>query len=124
MRISDWSSDVCSSDLSLSVVHTPFNRILAPDGDAVHHGHRLALCHKDARYSLIIHRLRTENCRKMAPNIARFAAGFADPGAGPQTRSEEQTSELQSLMRNSIAVLCLTKKNKITKQKRHNNVIK
>src|SRR3546814_4523270 len=33
------------------------------------------------------------------------------PSYGIQTRSEEQTSELQSLMRNSYAVLCLTKKN-------------
>src|SRR3546814_7820387 len=37
----------------------------------------------------------------------------------PQTRSEEHTSELQSLMRISYAVFCLKKKNKPTKKQRH-----
>src|SRR3546814_2060647 len=36
-------------------------------------------------------------------------------------RSEEHTSELQSLMRNSYAVFCLKKKKKITQQKKKNN---
>src|SRR3546814_4918780 len=35
---------------------------------------------------------------------------FAGEGKEPGTRSEEHTSELQSLMRNSYAVFCLTKK--------------
>src|SRR3546814_3996667 len=34
----------------------------------------------------------------------------------PSTRSEEHTSELQSLMRNSYAVFCLKKKNNTKKQ--------
>src|SRR3546814_7210511 len=38
---------------------------------------------------------------------------------GSQLRSEEHTSELQSLMRNSYAVLCFKKKNKSTIQKQH-----
>src|SRR3546814_6188335 len=63
-------------------------------------------------------------CRRLA-NCSRFR----DPKPGPpqhhgrhlqdmlprgtshQTRSEEHTSELQSLMRNSYAVFCLKKKN-------------
>src|SRR3546814_2068479 len=36
------------------------------------------------------------------------------PGGAPATRSEEHTSELQSLMRISYAVFCLKKKNKQT----------
>src|SRR3546814_3830899 len=40
--------------------------------------------------------------------------------APPLPRSEEHTSELQSLMRISYAVFCLKKKNKITEQIRHN----
>src|SRR3546814_6202990 len=35
------------------------------------------------------------------------------------SRSEEHTSELQSLMRISYAVFCLKKKNKLTKKKRY-----
>src|SRR3546814_10061097 len=48
-------------------------------------------------------------------------AGQPPPGAGP--RSEEHTSELQSLMRNSYAVFCLKKKN-IHKMTRKNSNIK
>src|SRR3546814_5701946 len=41
--------------------------------------------------------------------------GNAHPNIAPyETRSEEHTSELQSLMRNSYAVFCLKKKNKPT----------
>src|SRR3546814_6703509 len=40
-----------------------------------------------------------------------FAEAFKTP---PAVRSEEHTSELQSLMRISYAVFCLTKKNKLT----------
>src|SRR3546814_10447665 len=39
--------------------------------------------------------------------------GVLEFGAGAGGRSEEHTSELQSLMRNSYAVFCLQKKNKI-----------
>src|SRR3546814_10220769 len=44
------------------------------------------------------------------------------PAASPGTacaRSEEHTSELQSLMRNSYAVLCLKKKNSVAKYSQH-----
>src|SRR3546814_5435368 len=43
-------------------------------------------------------------------------------GLSPDCRSEEHTSELQSLMRNSYAVFCLKKKKqkKRTKDKKHN----
>src|SRR3546814_972539 len=48
------------------------------------------------------------------------AQGNADAHARHigQQRSEEHTSELQSLMRNSYAVFCLKKKNR-TRQKQH-----
>src|SRR3546814_10566527 len=42
------------------------------------------------------------------------AAAAAPAGAGEEQRSEEHTSELQSLMRISYAVFCLTKKNNNT----------
>src|SRR3546814_10840229 len=52
------------------------------------------------------------------------AAGDAKPDSGPRERSEEHTSELQSLMRISYAVFCLKKKKRditLTHRKtRHN----
>src|SRR3546814_7869753 len=96
MRISDWSSDVCSSDL-------------------LGQGLAMQLAHLGAH-----------QCRQ------RFAIGAqarCDPGKhgraigqgasrpdgkatrrSRQQRSEEHTSELQSLMRISYAVFCLKKK--------------
>src|SRR3546814_9052175 len=41
---------------------------------------------------------------------------FDDPPAAPRPRSEEHTSELQSLMRISYAVFCLNKKKHPTQQ--------
>src|SRR3546814_6322272 len=57
---------------------------------------------------------------RFSPFLCSFfgpgAIGCGD-GAGVRTRSEEHTSELQSLMRISYAVFCLTKKNKTTHDK-------
>src|SRR3546814_9785900 len=49
------------------------------------------------------------------PRIPRRAAAHEE-GEGPDPRSEEHTSELQSLMRISYAVFCLKKKIHITTQ--------
>src|SRR3546814_2300556 len=62
--------------------------------------------------------------RRFAASLAALALAFGgnafaqDPGSDPgqavlirNARSEEHTSELQSLMRNSYAVFCLKKKN-------------
>src|SRR3546814_6796957 len=43
--------------------------------------------------------------------LHRFGIAAVDRGLGVGDRSEEHTSELQSLMRNSYAVFCLKKKN-------------
>src|SRR3546814_3079023 len=48
-------------------------------------------------------------------------AGAKFSGADLTERSEEHTSELQSLMRTSYAVFCLKKKKKITTKQKHNN---
>src|SRR3546814_4361901 len=90
MRISDWSSDVCSSDLV---------RLLFP----AHAGmNRNAI--QSRRYRSSVPRTRgDEPVHRMAPE-ARAC------------RSEEHTSELQSLMRISYAVFCLKKKKKQKKQ--------
>src|SRR3546814_8434076 len=97
MRISDWSSDVCSSDLDETflrqvigilvigchVIHRGVNTLLVPLNEKIECG--------------VISTLRLPDKR---PIIDR----------GNLFRSEEHTSELQSLMRISYAVFCLTKK--------------
>src|SRR3546814_2624499 len=96
MRISDWSSDVCSSDL---------------------------------------HQAGASRCpRRTVAGIPRVQAGGrpfpgdiyvqrpirnGDSTDRDECRSEEHTSELQSLMRISYAVFCLKKKT--TKNKQHEN---
>src|SRR3546814_10659996 len=90
MRISDWSSDVCSSDL----------RALSDAKQRVHTElpHLLLAQHLDLDAEpLQTFRLLGEACRV------------------EHVRSEEHTSELQSLMRISYAVFCLKKKKKLNK---------
>src|SRR3546814_3404679 len=59
------------------------------------------------------------------PPATRAPATLADPAATACERSEEHTSELQSLMRISYAVFCLKKKKKETdKLKKHRKMKK
>src|SRR3546814_4474811 len=114
MRISDWSSDVCSSDLgpewkghrSTDKRYAGDNRLMIPKSS--YRRNRLA-----------------PRCRLITSWGWSRSQGF---GCSPITvvrelgserretvwslRSEEHTSELQSLMRISYAVFCLKKKNK------------
>src|SRR3546814_9638053 len=62
--------------------------------------------------------------RRGVPGAARFGVGSRGAAVpGGSARSEEHTSELQSLMRISYAVFCLKKKKIIQQQKskRNNN---
>src|SRR3546814_1851295 len=107
MRISDWSSDVCSSDLQ-----NPGKGRLHPAGYAVE---RRALVQPVQSRPLS-----RSPCRAMArarcPAIGSPPSPSGNAAAIPaRDRSEEHTSELQSLMRISYAVFCLKKKkNKIS----------
>src|SRR3546814_3341502 len=95
MRISDWSSDVCSSDLENGHIAHPgrdFGRDLLYSAQSRPGGVRQCGHHSHSRA------------------IGRpFRAYSVDHFSG---RSEEHTSELQSLMRISYAVFCLKKKTK------------
>src|SRR3546814_3739962 len=128
MRISDWSSDVCSSDLvhyylvgKVAQAPTlllapilvadrfhcrcrrcwpfpPNGRQQPPELSKRHHGHS-----------------RIRRCQSLNHDVPRTddRADFVS-----ETRSEEHTSELQSLMRHSYAVFCLKKKQLLpTKQR-------
>src|SRR3546814_5687763 len=103
MRISDWSSDVCSSDLP---------RRDACEVQMVEHA-KHATGHEHDRVEQHVDR------RRLAANQAQLDEDEADhrdrehleETFHPQVhRSEEHTSELQSLMRISYAVFFLKKK--------------
>src|SRR3546814_9214178 len=114
MRISDWSSDVCSSDLRHAVersvagpgrhllcVHLPRRALVDQDEVGVLPGGERA-------------GLEAEQLRRMGGEQVEQARRRHMPIADelqPHRRSEEHTSELQSLMRTSYAVFCLKKKN-------------
>src|SRR3546814_9730854 len=114
MRISDWSSDVCSSDLELRDLSFDTISGAGPNGAVVHY------------------RASEKTNRKLEPgqlylvdsggqypdgttDVTRTVA-IGEPTAEMRDRftrvlrSEEHTSELQSLMRISYAVFCLKKK--------------
>src|SRR3546814_5995581 len=112
MRISDWSSDVCSSDLlgrrSLSVLfHKERTGRCQPRPT-------VAFAAADGHSSL--------SCAGNSPPGDRSPFGDFGPDAflPYRGRSEEHTSELQSLMRISYAVFCLKKK----KQKHNSHTTK
>src|SRR3546814_9573943 len=101
MRISDWSSDVCSSDLR--------------DGRGF-----FARARSDQWPRSVAIRALVQPGRHPAPACATALGGWmlspadrtdrAQHRRPQRARSEEHTSELQSLMRISYAVFCLKKK--------------
>src|SRR3546814_3031410 len=132
MGISDWSSDVCSSDLVCAVAHWPRsspgnekgrNRpVVAAISVASCHRSRIPERRRGAQPSEV------EAAEARGSRSARTSpsSSFGDavywgsprrPAAAPHpkaddSKSEEHTSELQSLMRISYAVFCLKKKKK------------
>src|SRR3546814_1232853 len=114
MRISDWSSDVCSSDLIL--VAEKYMKY-APEGGAA--GWTLNSATKSLitpvsgsgdRASRVCISARIK-AKMPSPSTILKCDGSDAPGGvlSPSDRSEEHTSELQSLMRISYAVFCLKK---------------
>src|SRR3546814_9696728 len=117
MRISDWSSDVCSSDLTKAKSAHDMNReysvqkALKPVYPAV--ANMVALCHDESVIGCefyVMDRIAGLIPRRNMPAGVQLTAGQTRQ----LCRSEEHTSELQSLMRNSYAVFCLKKKNEST----------
>src|SRR3546814_1316720 len=120
MRISDWSSDVCSSDLIVrqqdraepAILLLAFGAVRPveidpglqcllhrPDRFGSSDQHRFGLARMDRLRGFI-----DQGLRLVAADDRIHAARRAHV-----ERSEEHTSELQSLMRNSYAVFCLKK---------------
>src|SRR3546814_4088379 len=110
MRISDWSSDVCSSDLKDAAGRADLDDARAELVQPAHLAARF-LGAVDHRRLLAVHRRRQSAAVAMPAGRAdRPACG--DDARSRNIRSEEHTSELQSLMRISYAGFCL--KTKIT----------
>src|SRR3546814_4001999 len=131
MRISDWSSDVCSSDLHLglsvspdigTLLYTLSGKANAAEGwgrEAESWGFMSAVRSLGGEDwfqlgdgDLALHVLRSQRRQRGDP-LSTIIADFAS--AWGIARSEEHTSELQSLMRISYAVFCLKKKNIVIK---------
>src|SRR3546814_3694177 len=121
MRISDWSSDVCSSDLRELVVAGPDQPGRDRNqGAGGHFGFLVA--HADGHVERHVHAEGVAPLHERAPGLLRRAAVGAEVRRWQvgglvaaacrdrRLRSEEHTSELQSLMRISYAVFCLKKK--------------
>src|SRR3546814_9889111 len=128
MRISDWSSDVCSSDLFQPATDRAERAVvLRQRGFCGDHGlHVVAAVRRvsrlDVAQPVFHHRIAVGLRDDAAPDRLRVLLTgmreqaradserphrFMDVG---DRRSEEHTSELQSLMRISYAVFCLKKK--------------
>src|SRR3546814_4189229 len=112
MRISDWSSDVCSSDLRADRIVDPVD---LPHAQGAGIGCEKGKVRMERRTFLAGTAVGSfaVALNWPAPTLAeggdRLLDGFKTP-----PRSEEHTSELQSLMRISYAVFCLQKKIKYT----------
>src|SRR3546814_9030570 len=122
MRISDWSSDVCSSDLTAVGHHgkASLARVLTAGRSVVGEGF--------GRVEQLLQGIDAQHARPREDSIVDSIGAGQGPGVGSRgtgalrmpaalddddrLRSEEHTSELQSLMRISYAVFCLKKKNK------------
>src|SRR3546814_10631207 len=110
MRISDWSSDVCSSDLRYEGVLGDLE-----DADALQDGRHL-VPPSGSCFDFVV----DDRCGPPASALKLTSVSHPvttgtirparRPAGRPAPRSEEHTSELQSLMRISYAVFCLKKK--------------
>src|SRR3546814_10208609 len=122
VRISDWSSDVCSSDLEHHRGERAFH-------DDVHGDQQRGIDDDrtdDVGYDIArqdtgsgkgdgaraVHEFEVADRDRLPPHDAGHGQPFdrADRGEDQEDRSEEHTSELQSLMHISYAVFCLTQK--------------
>src|SRR3546814_3764361 len=127
MRISDWSSDVCSSDLRPLLVLEPVRadgqQPRSPDEELeeVHHDQSQLQAHpasplgadRNGRRSLAAQVTGKPWASEARGCLAALRRRARPPGCGRRAwpaagggRSEENTSEIQSLMRISYAVFC------------------
>src|SRR3546814_10757259 len=126
MRISDWSSDVCSSDLVELAMQASY-RVTGGDEFISIRADAKLRSSADGSTSwtdvagsnaavvdgwAYLHITPPKGWREQQGSVSiNVTADSLPPGSYWFDRSEEHTSELQSLMRSSYAVFCLKKKN-------------
>src|SRR3546814_8830961 len=127
MRISDWSSDVCSSDLTedyyvanklmkgfIGTANIDTNSRLCMSSAVAGHmrafGEDVVPATYDDLDAADLFVLVGSNTAWCHPIVYQRIRARCEAGAKLIVRSEEHTSELQSLMRISYAVFCLKKK--------------
>src|SRR3546814_10782042 len=112
MRISDWSSDVCSSDLELPDPAPPPDLAIQQAQQQAWLRQAMLSLPPRCRQVFVLVRIdglsQGEVARRCGISVKTVEKHLA-------VRSEEHTSELQSLMRISYAVFCLKKKKKHNK---------
>src|SRR3546814_1929999 len=125
MRISDGSSDVCSSDLGFKTLADGHadqlgrygnrdggNDDIESFGPAIGRHQKAAAVHFDTPYGCAGSHIDSFGYQRVFHDrVHLLESGPRARKRGPALRSEEHTSELQSLMRISYAVFCLKKKN-------------
>src|SRR3546814_4943122 len=108
MRISDWSSDVCSSDLADTAAEN-----IEQQADVI-----------EERAGTMTNEVVENAMENQAEALENRAEGVREMGErqgnAVDRRSEEHTSELQSLMRISYAVFCLKKKKQKMNESQNN----
>src|SRR3546814_10840179 len=137
MRISDWSSDVCSSDLPRPAHR--LDKTLQHRRTARHGGPAAIHVTPEAARDGALAKLREGDMIRLDGEAGvlealvdadEWASREAAPNRAPSAhdvgrnlfRSQEHKSELQSLMRTTYAVFCLTKNTYTTHPPPHHTV--
>src|SRR3546814_8627392 len=122
MRISDWSSDVCSSDLASNLITLDDTGVLDAAGNTSlgstdSNSYAIDTLRPTATIVVADTALAAGETSTVTITFNEAVSGLTTAdfsvANGALSRSEEHTSELQSLMRTSYAVFCLKKKKKI-----------
>src|SRR3546814_1142865 len=111
MRISDWSSDVCSSDLLGLHLHRGLQAVERVPPTLLCVAVHLVAADRGG----VLLGIQARELPIQIRHVVGQAPGLGDQPLGRRQigaplRSEEHTSELQSLIRTSYAVFCLNKK--------------
>src|SRR3546814_5415280 len=121
MRIRDWSSDVCSSDLIDTFEAIALITQQATKGDLKKLGFAFEDMQAQGAIRSLIQNL--DEYRRVRDESLKAKGTVSGAFDTRMLRSEEHTSELQSLMRISYAVFCLKKKKITHKKKLTNNTL-
>src|SRR3546814_7710060 len=116
MRISDWSSDVCSSDLSIEGETELKPQDIVVPGDPSSAAFPMVAALLVPGSHIVIENVGLNATRAGLIELLRDMGGNIEI---TNARSEEHTSELQSLMRISYAVFCLKKKKQIMNKNKY-----